>query len=1617
MAARAGATELAGEARLAGRYAYVRELGRGASGRVVLASDVREGGAARALKVVSAADAARLGWELETLHRLAHPNVARVYELIRLDARLGGAFRLERGSVVLVEDYVEGEPVDRIAERSSPDARVAFALAVGTAAARGLAAIHALGLVHGDVKPSNIVATERGDDARVIDLGLARPPGAAQSVSGTPSYLAPEAWQGERTLATDLWALGATLHHLLGGRSPHGETGSQSVASVVAECMQSPRSASTLPELVPAALRRLVAMLLEPDPSLRPSSAREVAARLAAIASDLGYGDATGGGIEDAPTRAERAMAVSVLPLVGRDAELAALIAALDRGGVVAVVGPPGAGKMRLVRDGILSVQRSRALGGAKVPTCVRGTLEIASEAAPDDAIVVIEEADSITLADALAAVEAARVAGGTATIVLGRTQALRELPDADASAADILVGPLGRAGIEVLLASALEGARPTAALVDAAFRASGGLPGRLCRLLADAALAGRDPQRPETLAELGASDTAGNLHVPSSARDAAVLLAVAGGALRATEPSLVEHASALVAAGLATIDADGSLRLRADVARSIRASLGERGRRSAARRIDAASLPSAGLAFVHAALGDTAAAGRAFLDAIADRRASGDPEAAAQLAVEAIELLGPAPRLVVARADALRALGRYADAIDALDGTTGAETELLRAEVHRLRGARDDAAAAAARVLDGDAAAGDVVRAHAILARLALDRGDISAATDHLQGAAPAGTARPELAGEGAASPAIDDATRARWSEVAALVALYRGEIEKAGAHASTAIEAARRALDRAAEARALGIQALLAQQRGEIRAAARRYARAFELADAAGESHAAATFLVNVGLARLDAGEPGPAIASLREGARRLARLRRDQDLARALYNLGLAAILVGDDDLGGSAVRHAREASQRCGDTAAAAYATILQAEMALRAGTLGKAREIAKSATDGAASAPARVRAVVWARCATILGSLGDRDRAEEAAARASEAATADGGDTALVEAAVARARVAIATGQKESALEAAEAARAHAERAGTYEGRLRALLASADAAELARDADRARVWLGEVRTLLDTAESTLSASARARLRDVPAYRKALASLPHAEPETTEHDGRWRRLVRIAGKLTAERRVGRLYEDIVDAAVELSGAERGFLILRDEDGGLRVRTARGLGTRALSDADAEFSRSIAARAIDAGQLISTVDALRDERMDGVASVHALSLRSVVAVPLRRRGEIRGAIYLEDRLRPSAFTSADVALVADLAEIASLALDGADALRAERRHARRLAALRRRLARTVESQAIEIASLRRAQPGASGEIEGIVAQSPAMRRALDLVLRVAQADVPVLVTGESGTGKELVARAIHARSARARAPFVSENCGAIPEPLLESALFGHVRGAFTGAERTRVGLFEAADGGTLLLDEVGEMSPAMQAKLLRVAQDGETRPVGSERSRRVDVRIVAATHRDLEEMVRRGTFREDLYYRLAVVTIPIPPLRERPEDIPPLVAAFVARHAPDRDVRFDRGAMARLASYSWPGNVRQLENEVQRALVLGSDLVREEDLSPAVRGDDASAPDELDLKGQIASLERRMIRRALDASGDNQTRAAKLLGVSRYGLQKMMKRLGLS
>ncbi len=308
----------------------------------------------------------------------------------------------------------------------------------------------------------------------------------------------------------------------------------------------------------------------------------------------------------------------------------------------------------------------------------------------------------------------------------------------------------------------------------------------------------------------------------------------------------------------------------------------------------------------------------------------------------------------------------------------------------------------------------------------------------------------------------------------------------------------------------------------------------------------------------------------------------------------------------------------------------------------------------------------------------------------------------------------------------------------------------------------------------------------------------------------------------------------------------------------------------------------------------------------------------------------------------------------------------------------------------------------------------------LPGLIAQSPAMHAVLDLVARVAPTDATVLIEGESGTGKEVIAKAVHHASKRAARPFVAVNCGAVPEPLLESELFGYVRGAFTGAAASKLGLFEEADGGTLFLDEIAETPAALQVKLLRALQSGEVRRLGATQAATIDVRVIAATNGDLATRISQGTFREDLFYRLNVIHVMLPPLRDRREDIPALAEHFLGRAADKlgRALRLSPDALERLLRYPWPGNVRELENAMERAAILTrTGSVEPDDLPPHVSaglqlGPSPALPKQITL----ADAERDHILQTLERFGGNHSGAAEALGIGRTTLWRKLKEYGI-
>ena len=404
---------------------------------------------------------------------------------------------------------------------------------------------------------------------------------------------------------------------------------------------------------------------------------------------------------------------------------------------------------------------------------------------------------------------------------------------------------------------------------------------------------------------------------------------------------------------------------------------------------------------------------------------------------------------------------------------------------------------------------------------------------------------------------------------------------------------------------------------------------------------------------------------------------------------------------------------------------------------------------------------------------------------------------------------------------------------------------------------------------------------------------------------------------------------------LLEDLIDSAIQLSGADKGFLVLLDGDT-WSLRVARNVDAETLVEQGRHLSDSVLSRVMQTREPLIVADARTDAQFSNAQSVIDLELCSVLCVPLLDRGELLGVLYLGNDRVTSQFDELDLDLLSIFAAQLSLLISNAillDTLREDKRSLQQQVAQRR--------------------------FGSLIGASDAMQPIFHNIERVAPTDITVLITGETGTGKELVAEEIHRRSPRCDGPFVTLNCGAIPENLLESELFGHEKGAFTGASAKKDGKFHVAHGGTILLDEMGEMPQALQVKLLRVLQQRTITRVGSNEEEPVDIRVLAATNRDLRQRVADGEFREDLFYRLNVVEIPLPPLRDRGEDI-----VLIARYLIDRicdqmqitPKKLSPHALQGIKKFDWPGNVRQLENRLKKALVLA-------------RGA-AISPDDLDL-----------------------------------------------
>ena len=466
------------------------------------------------------------------------------------------------------------------------------------------------------------------------------------------------------------------------------------------------------------------------------------------------------------------------------------------------------------------------------------------------------------------------------------------------------------------------------------------------------------------------------------------------------------------------------------------------------------------------------------------------------------------------------------------------------------------------------------------------------------------------------------------------------------------------------------------------------------------------------------------------------------------------------------------------------------------------------------------------------------------------------------------------------------------------------------------------------------------------------------------------------------------LNSANRQDSLIEDTIDIVIKVINAERGlFVRYFASTDSFSIITARKISNESITDLH-QFSSGILQKVIKEKKPLLYHDVMSDPNLSQFESVQIHRIKSVIGVPIIRDGNVWGIIIADSQLDRREFTEENLLFLSFFSNLVSLALD--------------------RIIKLEELEKENQILLNRLQ--SMENVPEMIGISQVMRNLSQLIHRVAQTEATVLITGESGTGKEVTAKAIHQLSKRKDKPFLAQFCGSIPDNLLESELFGYKKGAFTGANADKQGLLEAADGGTFFLDEIADISPALQAKLLRVLENREIIRLGDVKVKKIDVRILAATNKDLHQLVKEGAFREDLFYRLNVFPIKMPPLRERREDIPILAHHFIQRIA-KKQIAIESAAVKKLESYFWPGNIRQLMNVIQRAIILCD--------ADRIVTDNVILEDEKSLEnfnGTLGEFEVLLLKKRLEQFNGNRTLTAKSLDVSVRWIQLKLKELGI-
>ena len=1661
-----------------GRWRLRDVLARGPTGLVCLATDGQ--GRRAAFKIHERGEGETAGLVELSLLGWRHPGLA---------ACLDGGRLPGDGRLYTVTEHVAGVPLGPAAfGGAAPDA--ARALVVAARLLASLATLHERGWLHRDLKDDNVLLESVSDRPVLLDFGLACTIEAARGLppAGTPRAMAPELFAGApASVASDLWAAGLLLaeaflrRRLFGGGMPQALAAERRAFRAL-----SPEDVAGLGD---PALAALLQKLLQPDPASRPPDA---AAALAALPAP---DDAFAAGLAAEQLAARLSQALS-----RQDPRRAALLDAARRGRTWvegfsvpdATIGQVMAGTQALAAAVMAPDERLRARlspAGEAPPTV--GDLAALLEALAAHGPLTLASGESRATDEAAREERRAlvrRLSG------LPGFEIFDEPPLAPAEALGVLRDWLGsQPALERRLVEQPPASREDLTEALDALARSGAVRLGAEGLVADE---GRLPSGwPEAAAADEARAALAGLTEPD--RGLVALLAAcprpvsAAELARATGRSCGLALEGLVGRGLLRRERDADVERFAIVAPRLRRALLALGppppdaRSRLARALFAEAPDADAAADLCALLGEDAPAERdeptlaALLLAAADelRRVGRLPPAIAllrrgvagagadgphlrRLHLDLIDLLirhnahdgalaavaaargrlGDDPGLLVREARVLFLRGRLPQALELLErlspaGMTREDAMLglqTRAQARQQAGHPE---AALADVREALRRGGDVAdrRTMVLLDRAAsietsLGRFD-DAARHYEQCLALAKKLGQELLigtilnnlgrsirqrGEKRRGLAVQEEAVARLERAGDQVNLANalnglgagwltlGRVDTARRHLQRALSLARRLGDDALAGMVLNNMGAALAAEGRLPEAEEAFAESLALREQRGERRGQAAVLLARARVRLSRGHAEGAGADLAAAAERLAGARWPDLQTEAALLQARLALLRGELEPAAAAARRALELAEANRQGAERLAALDLLART-------GRA-DLTDVEVEGLERGP-------W-----LADLLFTRAAAHEAAGRPADA-DADN-DLAL------------------SIL--------HEAPDGPVEARGLLLRVEADLARVSAGLSRDAPDYGKLGESLSRASRDLSrARALVEAHDLQPLRPVLHEASRrlaAVGEGGDMSGlaalseRLRNLERLAEinkALNTAHDAQELLDLIVDSAIEITGAARGFLILFDGRAEA-FRAARNIDESTIHHPEFEISHSVARRVVKEGRPILTANAIDDPRLGASASISALKLLSILCVPLVSRDRTLGAIYLDHPQVVGRFDERHLETVTALAEQAAIALENArlseglahsnQELRASREEIARLnEALEKRL---VEREA-ELETVRESLDASRRALAlrydygNIVTRSPRMHEVLDLMDRITDTEFPVLILGDSGTGKELIARAIHYNGRRKELNFVSLNCAAFAEPLIESELFGHVRGAFTGADRDRKGLFEQAHGGTLFLDEIGDMSLEVQKRLLRVLQEGEFIPVGGREVRKVDVRILCATHRDLRQWVAEKRFREDLYYRLAVVQIRLPPLRERGEDIALLLPHFLQRHGGAARA-VDPEALALLRAQGWPGNVRELENFAMNLLLFdreGTRVTAEQvrRLLAAGTGEVPAAPDPGDasgsLKERLDAYERRLIEEALQRAGGSKSAAARDLGVGIRTLYKMLARLGIA